>query len=153
QLPSLLGMRSFTAMLLADGVLAREAGDGKRWIADIDSAFNLSRQLGGNSPLTLNLVSLSISESAMDQIEQTLRERPTLIRKQDWIDLATRLSAPKVAADLVTVEVERMSFDDVLQRSFTDDGSGNGRLTAEGVKTVLHFEHRNEWLKDVVAPA
>jgi hypothetical protein len=26
-----------------------------------------------------------------------------------------------------------MSFDDMLQRSFTDDGSGNGRLTAEGV--------------------
>jgi hypothetical protein len=30
--------------------------------------------------------------------------------------------------------MERMAFQDRLQRSFTDDGSGNGRLTPEGVK-------------------
>jgi hypothetical protein len=35
---------------------------------------------------------------------------------------------------MITVDMERMAFQDRLQRSFTDDGSGNGRLTPEGVK-------------------
>src|SRR5262249_27583405 len=108
QLPPLFGLRNLAAMLSADAMLARETGDGKRLFQDIDSTLNLSRQVGENASLLLNLISLSISEMAMDQMEQTLRERPTLLPKQDWIALAKRLSVPKVASDVISIESERM---------------------------------------------
>jgi hypothetical protein len=48
--------------------------------------------------------------------------------------LAQNLSQERVAADFVTLQAERQALDDLLQRAFTDDGAGNGRLTAEGVQ-------------------
>jgi hypothetical protein len=52
--------------------------------------------------------------------------------------LAQQISNEKVAADFVTLQVERFTIDDTLQRAFTDDGSGNGRLTPTGV-ALLHM--------------
>ena len=134
ELPPLQTLRDLVGLLRADAALAREARDGKRLLRDLNSILGLSRQVGENAPLLCGLVSLSIYDSALDQIELTLRQDPALIENEDWIALAHRLSGPKVAADLITVDMERMAFQDRLQRSFTDDGSGHGRLTPEGVK-------------------
>src|SRR5215467_1008630 len=134
ELPPLQTLRDLAGMLRADAVLARQARDGKRLLRDLNSILGLSHQVGENAPLLSGLVSVSIYDSALDQIELTLRQVPTLIENEDWIALAHRLSGPKVAADLITVDMERMSFEDRLQRSFTDDGSGNGRLVPGGVK-------------------
>jgi hypothetical protein len=86
---------------------------------------------------------MAIAEMAMEDVEYALREHPTSIRKEDWLALSRRLSMPKVAADLFSFESERMFYDDMLQRSFTDDGSGNGRLTPEGVDLISSFNSTN----------
>jgi hypothetical protein len=132
-IPPLAGLRYLANMLRADAIVAVQAGDSSRLMEDIDSTLRLSRQIGEDGFLLLRLISLSISEIALEEVEYTLREHPGLIKKEDWLALSRRLSAPRVAADLLSFDQERMSFDDMLQRSFTDDGSGNGRLTAEGV--------------------
>jgi len=132
-IPPFSGLRHLANMLRADAIAAGQTGDGKRLLKDIESTFNLSRQVGENGFLFLRLMSLATSEIAMEEVEYTLREHPALIKKNDWLVLSRRLSEPKVAADLLSFDQERMHFDDMLQRAFTDDGSGNGRLTAEGV--------------------
>src|SRR5262249_8974599 len=150
RLPSLWSLRAITAVLAADATLAREAHDGKRLLRDMNSILGLSKQVGENAPLLFELVLLFIFHAGLDQIERTLREGPALLQSKDWMTLANRLSAPKVAGDLITIEWERMWFDDMLQRSFTDDGSGNGRVTPQS--TFLP-QPKNIWLKKVVKPA
>jgi hypothetical protein len=121
----------------------------------LNSILGLSRQVGENAPLLCGLVSLSIYDSGLDEIELTLRQDPMLIENEDWIALAHRLSGPKVAADLITVDMERMSFEDRLQRSFTDDGSGNGRLTPEGVKYFAWVSppgRKSAWMETAFEP-
>jgi hypothetical protein len=134
ELPPLQTMRDLAGLLRADAVLAREARDGKRLLQDLNAMPGLSHQMGEDAPLLSALVALTIYDSALGQVELTLRQAPALIGSEDWIALAHRLSGPKVAADMITTHMERMAFQDRLQRSFTDDGSGNGRLTPEGVK-------------------
>lgn len=130
--PPLSSLRELAGLLSVDAAVARQARDGKRTLQDIQSILGLARQLGENASLLAALVSLAIHEKALDQIELTLREDPSLISRKDWLDLADRLSIPKVAGDLIRFDTERMNFADTLQRSFTDDGSGNGRLTPAG---------------------
>lgn len=155
ELPALQTLRDLAGLLRADAALARQARDGKRLLRDLNSILGLSHQVGENAPLLCGLVSLSIYDSALDQIELTLRQDPTLIENDDWIALAHRLSGPRVAADLITVDMERMAFQDRLQRSFTDDGSGNGRLTPQGVKYfawVSPSERKSAWIDTAFQP-
>jgi hypothetical protein len=155
ELPPLQTMRDLAGLLRADAVLAREARDGKRLLQDLHAILGLSRQMGEDAPLLSGLVALSIYDSALGQIELTLRQDPALIGSEDWIALAHRLSGPKVAADMITAHMERMAFQDTLQRSFTDDGSGNGRLTPEGVKYfagLLPRERKNAWIDTAFEP-
>jgi hypothetical protein len=132
-LPSIRSDGDLAALLRADARLARESKDGKRMLRDIHALLGLSRQVGENAPLLWGLVSISIHHDALDEIALTLQEKPALLKSEDWMDLTQRLSAPTVAADLITLDAERLWFDDMLQRSFTDDGMGNGRFTPEGV--------------------
>lgn len=130
--PPLSSLRDLAGLLSADATVARQARDGTRALRDIHSILGLSRQLGENASLLAALVSLAIYEKALDQVELTLREDPSLISREDWLVLASRLSTPKVAGDVISFNIERTAFEDMLQRSFTDDGSGRGRLTAAG---------------------
>jgi hypothetical protein len=160
-LPPISLIHGLAAMLRADGMLASQAGDGKRLLEDVRSTFNLSQQVGENAALVWSLVSISISHMALDPIEQTLHENPALIPREELLALARQLSVPKVAADLITFGPERMFFDDTLQRSFTDDGFGNGRLTAQGVDYLRGLSESNlrpdsepdVWLKRALQPA
>ena len=156
-LPPISLIRGLAAMLRADAMLASESSDGQRLLEDTRSILNLSQQVSENAPLLWGLISISISDLALDQIDETLHENPMLVAKQDWLDLARRLSTPKVAADLISFEPERMYFEDTLQRSFTDDGLGNGRLTSEGVDYFLGISvpnsRPNVWMKRALQPA
>jgi hypothetical protein len=153
EIPPLQTLRDLAGLLRADAVLARQARDGKRLLRDLNSILGLAHQVGDNAPLLSQLVALTIYDSALDQIELTLRQDPTLIGSEDWIALAHRLSGAKVAADLVTVDMERMAFEDRLQRSFTDDGSGKGRLTPQGVKYFAWVSpHKSGWIETASEP-
>jgi hypothetical protein len=93
--------------------------------------------VGENAPLLWGLIATAIYEHGLEEIEVTLREDPNLLEKKDWVDLAEQLSVPKVAADFISIDKEQIWFDDMLQRSFTDDGMGNGRFTPQGMHYFL----------------
>jgi hypothetical protein len=153
-LPSLMALRALSAMLRADGIAAGQAGNGKRLTQDILSTLNLSRQVGEKGPLLLSLISIGISESALQDVERALRDYPAQIDKQDWVVLMDRLSVPQVAADLLSLEPEQMNFDDMLQRTFTDDGAGSGRFTSEGFHLLLSNQQQGRgWQQKAAAPA
>lgn len=155
-MPPLHTLRTLTEVLRVDAVLARQARDGRRLLKDIHSLLGLSQQIGENAPLLWGLVSLATYQVAFDQIELTLREEPGLLQREDWSAIARRLSEPRFAADLITFEAERLWFDDMLQRSFTDDGSGNGRFTPEGVQYFdagLSIRDKRLWREVLIHPA
>ncbi len=132
-LPDLNLFRSLSKILLADAALAGQNGNSQRLLTDIDAAMSLARQTRGHDSLVADLVSLGIRNAVLDMIDRVLTNSPKLLSDTDWQSLAHRLSEPRFAADLINVQSERMLFGDVVQRIYTDDGAGDGRITRRGL--------------------
>lgn len=134
-LPHLNEMRTIANVLAADCVLARQQGDADRARRNLVALLGLSAQVRrSQSLLVTHLVAIGIEALAVSQIEQSLRQTPSLFDDRTWSELAHRLAGPTVAADLMSFDGERMLFYDIVQRSYTDDGDGDGRLTPAGVQ-------------------
>ena len=133
--------RTLSQVLAADAKLASEGGDAARFEADIEAMLGLAAQLKDQEGVGMEgTISLSIRAEAQGQVAATLRDHPLLLDDARLAHLAHRLSGPNVAADLVNISNERAESLDLIQRAYTDDGHGDGRLTLAGLR-MLREEH------------
>ena len=136
-LPHLLELRTVASALAADAVLARQAGDRERWSRDVAAIHGIARQVRGEPFTVSQLVALGLRGLALEEIDATLSEAPQTLRDEDLGRLAHALAGPDVAGDLLDLRGERMLFHDLVQRAYTDDGDGDGRLTPEGLRLMI----------------
>jgi hypothetical protein len=129
-LPHLMHLRRAARWLGADALRAAHASDGARAVENIEAILGLARQC--RRPLLVEqLVSLAVAGLAMSRTEQALALAP------DAFDAAllTRLDAALAQLDdaMFTVDFrgETIGFEDFLQRAYTDDGAGDGHVTAQ----------------------
>ncbi|MEQ8786552.1 MAG: hypothetical protein RIC55_09650 [Pirellulaceae bacterium] len=130
-------LRWLAGLLDADARRALEAGDGPTLVADASAMLRMSRHCRDGVPSLIGeLVATSVVSETTRLIRDVLTLDPELLTDDDLVALAHELAAPDLplTSDL---SVERRFFDDLLQRIYTDDGAGNGMLTAEGVR-LLH---------------
>ena len=66
-----------------------------------------------------------------------LDERPELFTDSDLRDLAHEFAGFADGGSIrMSIDGERMMFHDLVQRMYTDDGSGDGYLTARGLRLI-----------------
>jgi hypothetical protein len=135
-LPHLHDLANANQILEADAKAARAAGERVRLLRDIVALNQMGVQIGREEFLITQLIALSMRQRALTQIEQTLLERPELFTDADLRDLAHQFAQDQNATDLFHLAGERKSFYDAMQRVYTDDGHGDGRLTAEGFRKL-----------------
>ncbi|MFO0860759.1 MAG: hypothetical protein U0570_09405 [Phycisphaerales bacterium] len=135
-LPQLAVFRNFARLLAQDVDLALQAGDGAAAGADLVAMARLAGQLRETKFLIVDLVSLAVGDLAMSKMREVLTRNPSLLSDQTLDQFAAALSAIGPRQDLVRLDSELLGFDDVLQRSFTDDGRGDGRLTPAGIRLL-----------------
>jgi hypothetical protein len=142
-LPELGEMRKWTLELSSDAILAATRNDADRAVADIVTMLHLARFCGENLTLIGQLVQIAIEGVAMSTLSRVISNCPDLLDEPQLaaLDEALRTvgrSHPASDNGLTqatrSLEGERMFFDDLLQRTYSDDGEGNGRLTYEGAK-------------------
>ena len=132
-LPHLRDLRYFAQCLHADARVAAARGDGRRVVADVRAMLALTDQTARAAPfLVVGLESIGTRMQTLEYVAQTLAARPDVFNDAALIDLAHLLAGPQVPGDLIDVDAERDAFRDILQRSYTDDGHGDGRITAAG---------------------
>jgi hypothetical protein len=129
-------IRELARVLDVDARLAQQQNDAPRLVQDIQAMLGMSRQTTGGF-LVEGLVGVGIASLAAQRIELVLDTSPGLLSSSDLTDLAHLLSGPNVTADLVKLDTERMFFADVMQRTYTDDGAGDGRLTPAGMRFLV----------------
>jgi hypothetical protein len=136
-LPNVSEMRRLATALVADGRWAASQKDASRFVSDIEALLGMARHLTAKpSPLVYNLVGIGITDLALRELDQVLRTAPEWLSDRDLARIAHLLAGPKVAADLLDLTVERYFFYDMVQRTFTDDGNGDGRLTPAGIERL-----------------
>jgi hypothetical protein len=143
-LPGGRDIRMLADLLGFDAERAREQGNGGRVESDINALADLASQRKRCVPTYFSeMVSLGILERSYDQLDRTLTHAPQVLDDAAIVRLAHRISVPQTASDLISFEGQRLEFEDFLQRAFTDDGHGDGRLSPAGWQ--FYRSNFSEW--------
>ena len=134
-LPQLSWTSRLSILLAFDARLAIEAGDTERAVEDLLSVAHFARQSANEPYLISALMTIAIDAKIGAQIEQILRDHPGVFSEQQLVELA-HANALTPGAPL-NLRTERTLFEDLLQRTYTDDGEGNGRMTPEGARLLM----------------
>jgi hypothetical protein len=136
-LPSLGEFRRFAHLFMFDSLIAREQGDGERVARNIRTTIAMAEHTRDLPFLISDLVALALMSRACEEINATVHHAPDLLTEAQLITLAHALSAfPRAGGEMIRYETEALFFEDALQRVYTDDGRGNGRVNADGIRFV-----------------
>ena len=130
-------LREMAMIFFFDARLAAERGESQRFEADLDSMVRLADQVRNEHGFVIfQFVALGIDELATAQLQNVLSTKPEVLSDDALVRLAHVLSRPRVAADLMSLSGERDMFADALQKAYTDDGHGDGRLSPRGLEIL-----------------
>lgn len=158
-LPQAQEMRALFDMFEADARQAAANGDGATVRADVEAILRLAAHVRETFPgLIVELIATAFHKGATRTVLQTLADEPDLLSDGDLKLLAHAFAAYGAEGHFkLRIDGERMIIDDLLQRIFTDDGHGDGYLTAEGVKALhiydINVSAEKAWLWGPVASA
>ncbi len=126
-LPSLQGHRDMGLLLAWQMRFAAEKGDWDSVIADLKSAKTLARHFMQCPTLIEQLVGIAIDQRANKQLMHVLRSHrlPASVLERLAVTLDESFQSAYPIAD---IGFEYFTYEDLAQRVFTDDGSGDGHL-------------------------
>jgi hypothetical protein len=109
--------------------------------------LGLVRHLRGHPLLIADLVSVHLLKLAGQRAGLLVSEYPGLFSDEQLAELSAAFAAMTDTSLLLRLDGERAFFQDMLQRIYTDDGRGDGRMTRRGLlelRTVMHFQTEPE---------
>ncbi|MGH7134035.1 MAG: hypothetical protein ACREJO_19075, partial [Phycisphaerales bacterium] len=135
-LPHLAMMRNLARTTIADARSARQAGDAARVAEDLRVLRRLADWSSEDNLLISQFVGIAIATVHDGFVRELLWQNPGFLSVAQLTDIAHGTAASRVmggiaGSDQIAIDGERMMMDDVLQRTFTDDGHGDGRVTRE----------------------
>ncbi len=133
--PHLGKFRQLAMLLSADARLASIEGDASRVYGNLVALQGLADH-GRESPCLISeMVGLSIRSIAQEVLASILVQQPDLLSDGQLHNLA-HLTAESDLSFETGMRGERMWFDDIVQRIYSDDGNGDGRITPEGLRLL-----------------
>jgi len=154
RLPAARVLREACSLLRVDALAAAEAGDADRVMVDLEAMLGIVDH-GAQMPfLVCDLVSLSVLARTTETTGRLLTTHSGLFSDEQLVDLTHRLAGVRGGQLGVRFESERLCFEDVLQRLYSDDGAGDGILSAEGAATwvTLSSESPSVAFREIAAP-
>jgi hypothetical protein len=128
-------------LLLYDARHAAIEQDGQRFESDLRAALALAGHLRDMAPtLTSELYSLGVYEAALEELGASLYDKPLLLSRNQLERLSEAIRGHASGGSLhVRYRGERLAFHDFIQRIYTDDGDGEGHLTATSIAIAHRF--------------
>lgn len=124
--PELQSARSLCRWCVADMRRAWSEGDSKRFIERYDQALALAECMARQLTLIDHLVAYAISSLATGELREMLLEEAPDVATLRALSATTRQRLPLSPLKLA-IDGERLSGHDMVQRTFSDDGAGDGR--------------------------
>ncbi len=151
-LPYLAELRGLSQVLALDAHRAAAAADGAVTAADISAILSIAEQVR-EVPILLNdLVSVSAITIGVTTLGEILTSQPEIFTDEQLQALAHQLAALHGGRIEIRLDSERMWFQDIVQRLYTDDGDGDGRLTASGLESLSAIDGGRAFQVGPLAP-
>ena len=144
-LPELGYMRTFAQDLTSDSFYAMEEGDTARAIDNIETSLRIAEHSAASGTIIGQLVQIAIENLMSNATLQLIDAYPDafsaadLARLQDAFMTIGRDGMPAdggLTRLSLNISLERAMFYDIVQRTYSDNGNGNGHMTVEGVKMM-----------------
>lgn len=133
QLPTLGAMRGLARELAAEIRVAAEKADAPRLVDDVQTIFRLAELTIDPPQLICQLVGIALTSLATREIEWTIAAYPGLLDDADLACLSQDLLRMRALWSRLDLRWERDNLFDIVQRWFTDDGAGDGKLSLAGL--------------------
>jgi hypothetical protein len=145
-LPYLSEVRKLGTVLVSDARRAAAAGHGATALEDLTAIVALTQQLRFLPILIQDLVANAVLAVACEGALDILAQHPQVFSDAQLQELAHRFAG--VRDDDLTVRLagERMFFEDIVQRLYTDNGNGDGHLSGRSLRVL-------QWLVQPIDPA
>ncbi len=132
-LPHIQQFRRAARLLRVDTRYAMQQGDRERALKNVETIFGLGSQ-AGNSPIVVcQLVGLAVRGTGFEVVEELTTEHVESFSDEE-LQTLQELVAKIEFADSVDVSFEQSFAMDLIQRIYSDDGHGDGRMTAVGME-------------------
>jgi hypothetical protein len=133
----LASLRYAGATLRLDARVALDEGYAERAADDIECAFALAKQVLGLPTLISEPVGIAIVDRTVRLLEEIAYEQPHVFSGEQWTRIAHRLASVREGGPfrLTTLRLERAVIDDLVQRTYSNDGAGNGFFVATPAQT------------------
>lgn len=142
-LPQMDRFAQLARILQADMRAAGDAADEPRFMRDLESFLSMAAQFN-NKRISDSLFSSAARVAAVDALQRVLIQHSMMLSNADLRNISLQLSGPRVAADIVSASAEQYFILDSLQRMYTDDGHGDGRMTPAG---FAYLSQLNVWTR------
>jgi len=150
-LPWLGQARSITQLLAFDALVAAREGDPVRTLESLAALFDTVRLVAQEHTLIASLVAIACQTVGENMVNHILHHHPDLLDEAHLTKLAHTLGNSARNSRNIDLETENKMFYDLLQRSFTDNGHGDGRLTPDGVR-IIHMYSSVEFDPSIPPP-
>lgn len=125
-LPHLAEFRHASRLLVGDARLAEEQGDFARAAANLAAIFGIARHAEENRTLIGQLVAAATRVTACRAIVAMLERSGAAFDDDSLRELAGAVASVPEASLRLDMASERLMFEDVVQRMYSDDGEGDG---------------------------
>jgi len=130
-LPQLASLRQATRIIASDMMMAVEKADGERATRDAEAIIALSIHAQEGRILIGDLVGMSIRSIVVNRILMALEWKPNTFTDSQLKRLQNALRSVPRALERPDFTSERLMFEDIVQRLYTDDGHGDGRFAPQ----------------------
>lgn len=140
-LPHVQSLRNAARLLQVDTRIAVTQGDSERAKRNFFAMMGLAQQSASEPFLVCDLVGFAILDLCCDELEETLQANPDFFSDAELAELQARLDELDIRRWL-DIHGERIAMHDMIQRVYTDDGKGNGRITPNGVRFISQWQRQ-----------
>jgi hypothetical protein len=130
-------MRSLTRFFRCDARIALQQKDGRLLVVNISAMLGLARHAEEHANSEAECLSIAIVQVAADTLGEALESQPEVLSTDDLRRLKDEFAAfPPGGRVRLRLDFDRALILDELQRTYSDDGKGDGRLTVNGIREV-----------------
>ncbi len=132
--------RSYARTLQQDALRAKDVGVGDRITADLVAMHGMARHAAQQPFLISGLIAMAIDGMAFETLAEVLQVAPETLSNEQLKRLAHLIATIRYNQS-AWMRGERIAFQDAMQRVYSDDGNGDGFLTAQGMQWLQQFSH------------
>lgn len=136
-LPWLGELRESARLLSFDAQVAAREGDAERVVRDLGTLLGIARQAADHPALISQLLGVAIHGLALRTCGEVVQREPELLDDAQLRDLAHQLAGFMGGDIRFDFSGERLYFADMIQRIYSDDGKGDGHITAQGLRDLV----------------